>query len=192
MAITNAFREAVAKSDINSIRIMMKDSLLVDPSFHEFEEMKRLSKDVSGLYDEDDGHESQREDPSAWDDAYMNKMMVQVVNNFSPERLQHLQDIVRRLRPVPQRPQSSHVAAPRKSASHQASAEHRKKSTYQEQRERDKQKGAYRGTKMAGGAVIGAIVGGVAASVASFTVVGGAVAGAVAGGVLVGLATNGE
>ena len=41
MALTNAFREAVTEKNVRKIRIMLKDSLLVDPSFKRFQEMER-------------------------------------------------------------------------------------------------------------------------------------------------------
>ena len=99
MAITNAFRDAVNAGNVRSIRIMMKDSLLVDNTFAEFDEMVELSKNVSGLYDEHDGREFEK-DKSAWNEEYMAKIMVQVVYNFSHERLNHLKEVVRYLRPV--------------------------------------------------------------------------------------------
>ncbi len=40
MAITNFFRNAVSKGDIRGIRIMMKDSMLIDPTFAEFNEIE--------------------------------------------------------------------------------------------------------------------------------------------------------
>ena len=100
--ITPVFTKAVEKNDVKSIHIMMKDSLLVDPSFEQFDEMARLAKDVKGLYQEhkEGGHFDPLDlDPSKWDDNYMNSLMVDVVDNFSHERLNHLKKVVRKLRP---------------------------------------------------------------------------------------------
>ena len=36
MSLTNTFKEAVKSGNIQRIRIMMKNSLLVDPTFREF------------------------------------------------------------------------------------------------------------------------------------------------------------
>lgn len=99
MAITKAFIDAVKAQNIRKIRIMMEDSLLVDLTFEEYKEMEKLSANVPGLYDEHDGKEFKM-DPNDWDDSYMNKLMVQVVNNFSHERLNHLMKVVRYLRPI--------------------------------------------------------------------------------------------
>ncbi|MCG4650750.1 hypothetical protein L0P02_12320, partial [Bifidobacterium longum] len=54
MKIGNNFRQAVEENNVSKIRIMMKDSLLVDPSFKEFDEMDRLASTVNGLYDKHD------------------------------------------------------------------------------------------------------------------------------------------
>jgi hypothetical protein len=62
----------------------------------------RLAKDVKGLYQEhkDGGHFDPLDlDVSKWDDDYMNGLMVDVVDNFSHERLNHLKKVVRKLRP---------------------------------------------------------------------------------------------
>jgi hypothetical protein len=100
--ITPVFTKAVEENDVKSIHIMMKDSLLVDLSFEQFDEMARLAKDVKGLYQEhkEGGHFDPLDlDPSKWDDNYMNGLMVDVVDNFSHERLNHLKKVVRKLRP---------------------------------------------------------------------------------------------
>jgi hypothetical protein len=170
MVITNAFRNAVSTGDVRGIRIMMKDSLLVDPSFTEFNEMNRIAGSVTGLYDVHDGSELNG-DKSAWNDDYMNKMMVQVVNNFSHERVDHLKEIVKQLRPP-----SSH--------SQQTTSTHQRMdygSTYNN-----------RNIKIAAGAAGGGIAGGVIAGIAGGSVIIGAVIGAVAVGAVVAVVTNGE
>ena len=100
MAITNAFRDAVENGNVIGIRIMLKDSLLVDLSFNEFEEMERIAlSDVCNLYDKHDGCDLLLNE-TMWDDNYMNGLMVDVVDNFSRERVEHLKKVVRKLRPV--------------------------------------------------------------------------------------------
>ncbi len=99
MSITSAFYEAVKNSDIASVRIMMKNSLLLDLSFRDFEQMKCEAASMEGLYDEHDGRELIL-DKTLWNDDYMNQLMAQLMMNFSHERLDHLQEVVRYLRPV--------------------------------------------------------------------------------------------
>ena len=102
MAITNEFKEAAKSGNILRLRIMMKDSLLVDKSFKQFDEMETFVKDIDGLYDEHDG-EDLSTDKSLWTIDYMNTKMVEIVNNFSHERINHLKAIVRHLYPSHQK-----------------------------------------------------------------------------------------
>ena len=46
MAITNDFMEAVKAGKMMRVRIMMKDSLLVDPTGVQFDEMERYAAEV--------------------------------------------------------------------------------------------------------------------------------------------------
>ena len=165
MAITDAFRIAVSEGDVRGIRIMMKDSLLVDPTFIEFNEMDKIAKNVNGLYEAHDGREINNNN-SIWDDNYMSKLMVQVVGNFSPERVDHLKDVVRHLRPVTAKSRQSTMA--NRSAPRQTN----------------------RGTKVAAGAVAGGVVGGAIAGAVSVPILAGATAGAIVVGVAVAIATN--
>lgn len=194
MALTNAFYEAVNSNNLRRVRIMMKDSLLVDPEFNLFKEMDRSASRMQGLYAEHDGREFNL-DKSTWNKDYMNKLMVQVVSNFSHERVNHLKDVVSYLNSSNQNKEeiknskelNNYKTKPNTNTNIQ-----KKKISYQEQKELDKKNGTYRGAKIATGALVGAVVGGTAASVASLTVVGGAVAGAVVGGTVVAIVTNKE
>lgn len=77
MALTNAFYEAVKSGNVRRVRIMMQDSLLVDPTFTEFNAMEKAAASMAGLYDEHDGKEFV-EDRTLWNDDYMDKVMVKV------------------------------------------------------------------------------------------------------------------
>lgn len=202
MAITQVFTAAVAAGDVRKIRIMMKDSLLVDLTFHDFDEMSRLATDVPGLYDTHDGKELVS-DRSAWDDNYMDKQMVEVMWNFSRERLNHLRQVIRFLRPVPenlQQPNNQDKGgdAPRpkgRGASHPKSQDH---TDYWEQKKKDEQAG--RIVKIVGGTVVGAVAGAVIGAVGTAVTgvsAGGAVllctaAGATVGGVAAASAIKGD
>lgn len=174
MALTSAFHEAVKEKNKLRIRIMMKDSLLVDPTFTQFGEMERAASSVEGLYEPHDGREF-KEDKEAWDDDYMNELMVQVVSNFSHERVDHLKEVVRHLRPVRNEPKSGRPSGGGTSG--------RGETPYQEQKRRDQENGTFLGPKIAVGAVVGAVAGGVVAAIVEAPVAVGALAGAaIAGG----------
>lgn len=185
MAVTNAFYEAVNTGNVCGVRIMMKDSLLADPSFKEFKEMEKAADSMQGLYDAHDGKEF-IEDKSKWNDEYMSRLRVQVIRNFSHERLEHLKKVTRYLYPVESIVKEESVS--------QASADRPKKSkklSYEEQKYLDQQEGRYIGSKIAAGAVAGAVIGGVVATVADIAVIGGTAVGAAVGGVVTYAIVNG-
>lgn len=187
MALTSAFYEAVKSQNVTRVRIMMKDSLLIDPSFAQFKQMNDAASGMPGLYEEHDGREFNL-DKNTWDDNYMNKLMVQVVSNFSHERVEHLKAVVRYLRSdtTITKPQSAVPSHTNKNirVEQTSSNNHntqKSQSSYQKQKEYDQQNGNYRGATLATGAVIGAAAGAAVAVVADFTIVAGAAAGAAIG-----------
>lgn len=186
MALTNAFYEAVQAGNVSRVRIMMQDSMLVDPTFDEFHAMEKAAASMDGLYDEHDGKEFV-EDKSLWDDEYMDQVMVKVLSNFSYERLDHLKDVVRYLRPV-ERKVIAKTETPAVNHSYSNAP-----GSYKEEKRRAQENGDYLGVKIGTGAVIGAVVGGAIATVAEATTIGtvaGVVAGAAAGAATVAVIAN--
>lgn len=97
MAITNEFMETVQSGKMMRVRIMLKDSLLVDPTAAQFDEMERYANEKMGnIYTEHDG-EILNFDVDAWNEEYLNQQMVTVVNCFSKERIDLLKGMVRYL-----------------------------------------------------------------------------------------------
>lgn len=191
MAITDAFIDAVRSSNVRRIRIMMKDSLLVDPTFKEYKEMEIYSRHVNGLYDEHDGR-TLEEDPSIWNDDYLSKMMVQIVGNFSHQRIEHLQKIVRHLHPVVLN-QQTRVNSGRAASSESPNSTNRKsiaKTAYEIQKQRDAEKNRIRTTKVATSAVTGGVVIGTVAVASAGSFVAGAVVGAIVVGTVVYVVTD--
>ena len=94
--LTNAFFEAVDKKNIRRLRILMKDSLLTDRSFKQFNEMSKYVKNIEGMYDEHDDKKCPfEEDKSKWDKDYMNKQMAQLLGgNFSKKRIEHVKKVI--------------------------------------------------------------------------------------------------
>lgn len=93
MAITNEFKTAVKENNTRMVRIMIKNSLVYDPTFKESSEMLSMAEPVLiDLYDE---HNGEKLDfiTSHWNKEYMDKQMVQIVFNFSKERLELLKKI---------------------------------------------------------------------------------------------------
>lgn len=112
---THYFYDAVKTNDVLSLRIMMKDSMLEDPSLKQFDAMAEIAKNVPGLWDQHDGLCSQKEkvnkgysslkgpftkNRKIWQDPnYLDHLMVKSLFNFSPERIEHMKDVVRYTRP---------------------------------------------------------------------------------------------
>lgn len=97
MAITKEFIEAVESGKTLRVRIMLKDILLVDPTAAKFDEMEAYASSTLGnIYDEHDG-ETLNYDVTGWNEDYLNEQMVEVVNNFSKERVDLLKGMVRHI-----------------------------------------------------------------------------------------------
>lgn len=185
--MADAFDKAVQSGDVLLVRIMMKDSLLVDLTFTDFNDMEKAASSMVGLYDEHDGKEF-IEDRNLWNDDYMNRVMVEVLYNFSHERLDHLKEVVRYLRPV------TKTVPPKNEQTSHHNSNTTRQSSYKEEKRRCQERGDYLGTKIGAGAVVGAAVSGVIVSVAGAPVagvIGGVVAGAVVGGAATTLIVNG-
>ena len=187
MSVTKAFYDAVANNKVMTVRIMMRNSLLFDSTFKDLEEMERITRTMPGLYDTYDGHEF-IQDRSKWDEDYISMQLGELEDNFSHERLNHLKEVVRYLRPyTPPKTQTAYSKSERTTVNSQPER------SYQEQKPIDQKNGSYRGPKIAAGAVIGAVAGGVVASCANITVVGGVLVGAAVGGAIAAVVTmNGE
>ena len=97
MIITQEFMDAVNNKNIRMTRIMLKDSLIVDPTFAEFEKMMEIVKENNiNIYDKHDG-EVLKQEQSKWTKDYMDEQMVQLIYNFSEERIKLLKNICKSL-----------------------------------------------------------------------------------------------
>lgn len=95
MGINIDFKKAVTGNDVSFVRIMLKDSMVIDPNFYEFEQLIEYAQThLRELYDEHDG-EVFPGDTSTWNENMLNEQMVNVVYNFSKERIEFLKRICR-------------------------------------------------------------------------------------------------
>lgn len=94
MALSDDFKEAVLQDKKTKVRIMMKDSLLLDFTGTTFDEMAKFA-DKPGFIDEHNGEVFKSSEE--WDEDYLNEQMVAVVNNFSAERIDLLKKMVKKL-----------------------------------------------------------------------------------------------
>lgn len=191
MTVEESINNAAAKGDIKLIRIMIKNSLLIDRAFTEFSEIETLTKSISGLYDSHHVRTFEK-DKEVWNDDYINKIMVQVVGNFSHERLAHLKEVVRYLRPTSTTSEGL-ASSSRKRYEAADSTEQAPIISYREQKQQDERNNKIvcnRSIKIATGAVVGGLLGSAATVVAGVSFVVGAVVGSVPVGVVVAITTN--
>lgn len=103
MALTKEFRDAVEQGNLLRVRIMLKDSLLVDTSFEQFNEMLRYAElRLKGLWvsdEEDDEGFSQSPDE-------LNNILVGLVNCFSKRRVDHLKKLIKKIYPPKPKPKN--------------------------------------------------------------------------------------
>ena len=92
--ISSEFSSAVQHGNLLRARIMLKDSMLVDPTFNQFDSMLGYAKSIApDIIMCDDGEELE-EDRAKWDLQLMNLEMVRLVTNFSLRRIKHLKEII--------------------------------------------------------------------------------------------------
>ena len=96
--ITDEFKEAVKEKDKTLVRIMLKDSLLIDKTFKHFDEMCEYAI-KNGIPDLWDIHDNKhlKKDELEWTEDYLNEEKIQVVKNFSKERIELLKNIIRKI-----------------------------------------------------------------------------------------------
>ena len=96
MALTQEFVQAVSQKNNLRVKIMLKDSLLVDTSFNQFNEMLNYAEPrLSGFWvsnDDDDEKFSS-------DSQELNTILAGLVNNFSHRRVNHLMGMIHKMYP---------------------------------------------------------------------------------------------
>lgn len=90
--LTKEFKEAVAQGNLLLVHIMLKDSLLIDTSFKQFDEMVEFAESkLDGVWvDNVDDKESFSQSADNLDN-----ILAGLVNNFSKKRVRYLKTIIR-------------------------------------------------------------------------------------------------
>lgn len=96
MAVTQKFKQAVLQNNNLKTKIMLKDSLLVDTSFNQFDEMLRYaeSKLMEFWVKDEEDDEILSDDPQEFD-----VILAGLVNNFSHKRVNHLKKMISTMYP---------------------------------------------------------------------------------------------
>lgn len=97
MNLSQEFISAVEENNLIKVKVMIKDSLVIDPTFQEVDEyIKYASKNIPDLFNNQDD-EVFIQDSSKWDKEYMNSQLNKLMYNFSKERINHIKDICKKI-----------------------------------------------------------------------------------------------
>lgn len=92
--IDRDFKNAVEINDIDLVRMMLKDSLMIDPTGTFFDELFNYAQDRLGneLLEKHDG-ENFIYDKNLWNKDFFNQEMIKLIDNFSLERISFLKEV---------------------------------------------------------------------------------------------------
>lgn len=88
------FEEALRKNNILKIRLMMKNSLLYDPSFKSFDEMEKLAEKYKVNIWQDSSVEVLEKRDKPWTIDDVNYELTAIVNHFAKERIAYLKNLI--------------------------------------------------------------------------------------------------
>lgn len=92
--LSQEFLTTIRSKNLLRAKIMLKDSLIVDPTFAQFDEMLAYAKrELPDIFVPYDG-EILENDRTKWNTDLMNTELVEIVNNFSNERICHLKKVI--------------------------------------------------------------------------------------------------
>lgn len=93
MNISEKFKQDIDKRDLLSVRITIKDTIKSDPTFKQFDKLCDYTKKQGvNIYQEYDRNEFEK-DISKWNNDYLDRQCVELVRNFSKERIEHLREV---------------------------------------------------------------------------------------------------
>lgn len=88
------FEEALRENNIIRIRLMMKNSLLYDPSFKSFDEMETLAEKYKVNIWQDSAAEVLIKRDKPWTIDDVNYELTAIVSHFTKERIVYLKDLI--------------------------------------------------------------------------------------------------
>lgn len=81
--------------DIQRLKYIFVDSLDVDPTFEEYKEDYEYAKKVPGLIEQNQELTPMTKDQSRWNDNYWIALKKDLIENFSAERFEHMQNVAK-------------------------------------------------------------------------------------------------
>ncbi len=95
MSLTEEFSSAVETKNLLRVRIMLKDSLLVDETFHQFAEMQKFAESKGVNFWMETTNELEILPKAEWNADLMNHELTKLINDFTKERLTYCQHIIK-------------------------------------------------------------------------------------------------
>ncbi len=99
MVVSNEFKEVVQEKDILKVRIMLKDSLLIDRSFTTFEELVNYAQKLGLDVWVDSSDDSIEKVKRPWTVDLMNDELTLLISDFTKERVDYIKQIIREIYP---------------------------------------------------------------------------------------------
>lgn len=93
MSVSSEFARAVSDQKALSVRIMLKDSLLVDKSFSLFDEMQKYAVD-HGASPWMEPEDSLEKEEAPWSEDTLNYELTALVNDFTHEHVDYIKNII--------------------------------------------------------------------------------------------------
>ena len=91
------FINAVEEKDLANVRFYLSNELALDPRGNSFHEMLIYAENkLEGLYEEDNGIVFEQ-DQSKWDDIFLSKVKIELEDNFSREKLDFYEIVVKQI-----------------------------------------------------------------------------------------------
>lgn len=94
MEMSTEFRNAVENNNIRLVRIMLKDRIMIDPTFDTFNKLFEYANEHLKIpLCENYNGKSFISNKAYWNKKYFNEQIVELLYNFSTERINHIKDI---------------------------------------------------------------------------------------------------
>lgn len=92
--ISNTFKNYVSSKDLISIRSVLLDSLFIDKTFSKYNENLTYAKNNGCNVFENHNNRELILDKSKWSKDYLTKLSVELSDNFSIERVEHMKQVI--------------------------------------------------------------------------------------------------
>lgn len=112
MALTPEFIKAVSDANLLQVRIMLKDSLIVDKRFNQFREMQTYAEGRGINIWMEKTEDIEIAPKVEWDTDRMNLELTRLVNDFTKERLDYCQSIIEKVYGITPYPAQTYSTPP--------------------------------------------------------------------------------